>query len=339
MKEHGRIRLDAGVFGPWFRSWRTVAVGLAFLALAAIGFAGTRFARTEMKFARMNPITDVAVAKALSEGRLSGDQLRMVSSMGTEGAAETLYLPPVIVLRIMSAGHESALADLLFVRAHAWFLSHFFSDRRFVWLTNYYDAITGLDPDNPRIYLWAAQVLKLGQMIDDDIINRANGFLRDGLERFPRDWQMHLDLGFNLYFEFKGKNAEEKSLAKLHARDHFATAAGLPGANIDPNFVAELFERDHEDSLAIAYALQKYYEATEDQRNQLLRRISTLSDALADGIRQEEKRWRSGASYIPVALFAILDQREDSMWDILFVDNTSAAPGESAAKTTGGLFN
>lgn len=314
---------------------RTIATAIVFLALAAAGYVGTRISLVEIKFARMNPLTDASLLEDLVEDRLTPDRRAAISTMGSEGGAETLYLPPVLVLKVLSAGHQPALADLLFVRAHAWFLSHFFSDRRFVWLTNYYDAITGLDPDNPKIYTWAAQVIKLGQIIDDDIINKANGFLSDGLQRYPLDWQMHLDLGFNLYFEFKGSTPEEKSIARLKARDHFATAAGLPGAVIDPNFVAELFQRDQEDGMAIAYALQKYYEATEDQRNQLLRRISVLSDALADGIRQEERRWRSNAGYLPIALFAILDRRPDSMWKSIFGHEQSAVAGKGETRAMG----
>ncbi len=320
---------------PHRTRYRTVATAIVFLALAAAGYAGTRISLVEMKFARMNPVREASVVNDLVADRLSPEARAAISTMGSEGGAETLYLPPVLVLKVLSAGHQPALADLLFVRAHAWFLSHFFSDRRFVWLSNYYEAITGLDPDNPKIYTWAAQVIKLGQIIDDDIVNKANGFLSDGLERYPLDWQMHLDLGFNLYFEFKGNTPEEKSIARLKARDHFATAAGLPGAVIDPNFVAELFQRDQEDGMAVAYALQKYYEATEDQRNQLLRRISVLSDALADGIRQEERRWRSNAGYLPVALFAILDRRPDSMWKSIFGHEMPAIAGKGDTPAVG----
>jgi len=301
---------------PWFRSRGATGTTILLLLLTLAAFAGTRAAVIELKFSKTNAISDQAVARAISDRTMPTEEAARYSTIGYGGAAETLYLPPVVVLRFMSAGYREALADLLFLRAHSYFLSHFFSDRRFTWLTNYYDAITGLDPDNPKIYLWSAQAVKLGQMIDDNAIALSNGFLEDGLERFPRDWQMHLDLGFNLYFEFKGTSEEAKSLARLRARDHFATAAGLPGSNVDPNFVAELFQRGHDDGLAVAYALQKYYEATPDQRNQLLRRISTLSDTMAEGIRLEEARWRQDYSHLPVALFALLDNRGEGTFDI-----------------------
>ena len=317
-------------FRPWFRSWKSALAALGFLAAAATGFIGTRAATANLKYTRMNPISDKAIVDRIGSGEISGDALTPYLTGGMENAAETLYLPPVIVLKVISAGHRMALSDMLFVRAHAYFLSHFFSDRRFVWLDNYFNAITGLDPDNPKAYLWAAQVLKLGQMIDDETVNRANAYLEQGLTRFPRNWQIHLDLGFNLYFEFKGRDEVEKSAAKLRARDHFATAAGLPGSTIDPNFVAELFERDREDRLAVAYALQKYYEANDDQRSQLLRRISTLSDALATGLKAEEERWRSKYGYLPVAVFALIDNRNESIPAMLA--GTGAPASGSAAE-------
>jgi hypothetical protein len=305
-------------FKPWFRTWRVTVAALALILCAAAAWIGTRMAAVEIRYSKLNRVTDKALMAEVTSGKMSDTEFARHTTLGFEGAAETLYLPPLIVLKALSTGHQSAIADLLFVRAHSYFLSHFFSDRKFSWLDNYYNAISGLDPDNPRIYLWAAQVTKLGQVIDDNAVNRSNRYLEDGLKRFPRNWQMHLDMGFNLFFEYKGSDDADKSMAKLRARDHFATAAGLPGANIDPNFVAELFERNQEDRLAVAYALQKYYEANDDQRSQLLRRVSSLSDALAQGIRAEEQRWRTGFGYIPVALFALVDDRDDTTWNLLF---------------------
>lgn len=292
--------------GTLARVTRTVLGTVTLVLLAVLGFLMTRAGTVDVKYAAMNPIRDTAVRDRIVAGSMSHDEALVHLTRGSETAAETLYVPPTILLKALSLGYRTALADLLFVRAHSYFLTHFFADRIFTWLDNYYEAIVGLDPDNPKVYLWAGQVVKYGQHIDDRTVRRANTFLEQGIERFPEDWRLHMDLGFNLYFEFKGANEAEKALARLRARDHFAIAAGLPGAPIDPNFVAELFERGHEEGLAIAYALQKYYEATDDQRKQLVRRIGTISQVLAEGIQGEERRWKSGFPFIPVALFSLV---------------------------------
>ncbi|NOZ02222.1 MAG: hypothetical protein GXP54_10075 [Deltaproteobacteria bacterium] len=295
-----------GVMVPWVRT----ALGFAgLLAVAALGFFVSRGGLVDLKYAAMNPITDTHVRDRIAAGTMSPEEERTHLTRGSETAAETLYVPPVVVLKFLSMGFNTAFADVLFVRAHSYFLSHFFADRIFKWLDKYYEAIVGLDPDNPRVYLWAAQVVKYGQTIDDDTVRRADSFLEQGLKHFPEDWRLHMDLGFNLYFEFKGSTDAERSEARLKARDHFAIAAGLPGAPIDPNFVAELFERGHEEGMAIAYALQKYYEATDDQRKQLMRRISAISQVLAEGIQDEEKRWKAEFPFIPITLFSLVGDR------------------------------
>ncbi len=287
---------------------RALLTSLLLILFAAGAFGATRIAAVALRYADMRPLQELAFAAPDGSTTFDAERARDTAG-GMAIAAETLYLPPVVVLRVLSLGYQSAWADLLFVRAHAYFLSHFFSDRKFTWLDHYYEAIKGLDPSNPRLYQWAGQVVKFGQHIDDGVVARSIHYLEEGLVQFPNDWRLHMDLGFNLHFEMKGRNDAERSAYQLRARDHFATAAGLPGAPIDPNFVAELFERSQESSLAIAYGLQKYYESTVEQRAQLIRRIGSISRALADGIVEEERQWRERYSFLPVALYALLAER------------------------------
>jgi hypothetical protein len=291
---------------------RPMLVVLALVLLAAGAFGTTRLADVALRYSTMRPLHEIAVPAGDDDAMTFDPERARETVGGMDIAAEALYLPPVVVLRVLSLGYQSAWADLLFVRAHAYFLTHFFSDRKFTWLDHYYEAIKGLDPDNPRLYQWAGQVVKFGQHINDGVITRANGYLEEGLQRFPNDWRLHMDLGFNLHFEMAGQSDAERALYKLRARDHFATAAGLPGAPIDPNFVAELFEQSQESGLAIAYGLQKYYESTPDQRVQLVRRIGSISSALADGIVAEERQWREHYAFLPVALYALLAERRSA---------------------------
>jgi len=293
---------------PWVRSLPAFLATLAFLGLVAGGVFVTRTARVSLKYAALNPVRDRALWQRICDGTASSAEFDASRALGSALAAETLYLPPPAVLRFLSLGHPAAVADVLFVRAHAYFLSHFFADRRFDWLDEYMASITALDPDNPRLYQWAAQVLRQGQVINDEVLSQANAFLEAGLQRFPNDWRLHMDLGFNLYFEMAGRDDAEKAANRLKARDHFATAAGLPGSPIDPNFVAELFEHKDQGGLAITYALQKYYESNSEQRAQLLRRIGALSEVLAKGLKDEEARWRANWAFVPVSLFSLLDE-------------------------------
>ena len=291
----------------WLRAW---IAPLLLVAVAVVGAGITRAAGVELKYAALNPIRDAAQWHMLSGAPMDSEAVRPLLAGGSALAAETLYLPPHIVLRALSLGRQSALADVFFVRAHSYFLTHFFADRRFAWLDAYVDAVVALDPDNPRVYLWAAQVVKLGQDVNDAVVLHSNAFLEAGLVRFPRDWRMHMELGFNWRFEYRGANDADHAASQLKARDHFATAAGLPGAEIDPNVVAGLFDGDNENHLAVAYALQKYYEASPEQRDQLLRRVGALSHEIADGVRDEEVRWKRELPFAPVTLFSLVGDIE-----------------------------
>ena len=297
------------------KSSRTWLTSVAAVLIMVLGYQTVLVSKSEIRWSFSRPLSTVVVRDA--DGSTSYDQDAIKALTWQDAlAAETLYLPPVVVLKILSLGYYSVWSDLLFVRAHAYFLTHFFADRRFVWLDNYFEAVRGLDPDNPRIYLWASQVMKYGQHIDDRIIGKSNWFLEEGLKVFPRDWRLHMDLGFNLYFEMVGKDDAEKAEQRLMARDHFAIAAGLPGAPIDPNFVAELFERSEDNSLAVAYALQKYYDSSADQRKQLVRRVGLISEALADGIANEEREWRARFGFMPVSLFALIADSSDNTGEL-----------------------
>lgn len=292
---------------PWVRSVPALLATLLFLAVALAGWMGTRAGSVAVRYAALHPVRDPVLWQQIGDGTAPDAAWERNRTLGSALAAETLYLPPPVVLRVMALGHLAAFADVLFTRAHAYFLSHFFADRRFEWLDVYVNAITALDPDNPKVYLWAAQVLKLGQSIDADVIRHANRLLEAGLERFPGDWRLHMDLGFNLNFEQHGLSDAEKAANRLRARDHFATAAGIPGAPIDPNFVASLFDHADLGRQGLTYALQKYYEANPEQRTQLLRRIGALSEALAQGIKDEDARRKKDWAFLPTSLFSLVD--------------------------------
>ena len=60
-------------------------------------------------------------------------------------SAETAYIAPVTVLRMMSLGHQSFLADLLFVRVAHYFVEHLITDSQMPWIDLYLDAIWGLE--------------------------------------------------------------------------------------------------------------------------------------------------------------------------------------------------
>ncbi len=149
--------------------------------------------------------------------------------------AETSYVPPPIVLKVMGLGHQGFVADILFLRANMYFINHLFGDRIFSWLDLYLDTILALDPDNSAVYEWASQAVKFGQLISNESLERSNEYARRGIERFPDHWRFYFDIGFNYTVEWKADDPEQQEAMRRKALPYFSVAAALPGSQLDPN--------------------------------------------------------------------------------------------------------
>ena len=285
---------------------RTILVDLFLLLIAVVAMLYGKIFALDIKYAKHRPIRDKALlSKVLSKDETDPDARRILKGRDME-MAETIFLPGKTVLKFMALGWNTFFADLLFIRAHSYFISHFFYDRRFPWLDSYYRAIRALDPKIARLYLWAAQMVKYGQNIDNKTILRSNKYLLDGLKYFPKDPRFYQELGFNLYFEYKAKNLVDQELMRIKAREYFSRAASLPGSRIDPNFVAQLYSEKADDQLALYYALTKYFQASNYQKRQLLYRISRLRSDMAENLKRFENHWKKVMPFVDTNLFALL---------------------------------
>lgn len=222
-------------------------------------------------------------------------------------SAETVAIPPPAALAVLSLGHRSMLADLLFARANMYFVSHLFSDRIYRWLDTYVAAILALDPDNPRVYEWASQAVKYGQIIDADVLERSNDYARQGIARFPDHWRFYFDIGFNYHIEWRAKSEEEKQANEKRALSYFSMAAALPDSRLDPNFVTELYLRRNEVGMALFHAYLRYWESSDREREALRGRITRYeSEAAAMGLARTETRWKADYPYVPFGLYELL---------------------------------
>ena len=224
----------------------------------------------------------------------------------TMAPMEVHMLPPNEVLPWFSLGNRHFSADLLFVRTYMYFLEHLFSDRIYGWFDRYVDAITYLDPLNETIYLWSARMVKLGQVIDDEALPQANDYAKKGLKYFPDDWRLYLELGFNLYFEAYPADPVERRRVREEATRYFSIAASLPGAQIDPNFITELHMRQNAYDLALLYAYQLYFDASERERKSLRGRISLVEQRAVERLETLEEQWKGFFPYVPLRLTPLL---------------------------------
>jgi hypothetical protein len=211
--------------------------------------------------------------------------------------AETAYVAPVPVLRMASLGHQSFVADLLFVRVAHYFVRHLITDSRMPWLDLYLDAIWGLDAHNKTTYRWAAQVVKFGQRIDNDVAVRANRFARLGLEYFPQDAWLYHEIAFNLHSHMVTDDPLERKRLSALALDYLAIAYRIPGFSFDPNYLSHQYSRAGRIDDAVEAAIATYAQATAEQRRELRRRLSERDKANAAGQLAwlDRMRWRDWA--------------------------------------------
>ena len=285
------------------------SVSIIAFAIAIVGFIFAKDSYISTQINKYDPIRSKALLIKVLKKDKSDPKVRELLKVRDPDMAETLYLPDKTILRMMSLGWESFAADMLFIRAHEYLLSHLFFDRRFPWLLQYYQAIKALDPYIPRLYLWVADVLKLGQNIDNKLVFTSVKILEEGLKYFPEEPKLYEEIGFNLYFEYHPKSLLDRQVMRIKGREFFSKAASLPGSDLDPNFVAQLYMEKAENKMALYYALSKYFEATKGQKEQLLYRISMLGGEIAVNLKLIEQRWKQEFPYINPDLFALVGSK------------------------------
>ncbi len=302
---------------------RGLVVGIHVAVLLA-GVFGTVYAKQSVRFASVEMTTTVS--------------------------DDTVYLPSHRVLRMSSLGYGPFWSDMLFVRTHAYFLKHMYSDRIFSWLDPYVEAVIALDPDSQDIYNWAATIVRFGQMIDEDVVNRSNGFAEAGLERFPDDPRLYAHLGFNKYFELRPMRMDREEALRVEieaetdtdvrrekvarltevkaeryalekeALIDYSMAAMLPHSTIDPVFLATLYVK-HDEAGAAAKAIASLYgAASAADQEQLLFRLQLMGqDELAAQLSAAKEKHTEDMPYVPAGLYSLLlpedELRVPERWD------------------------
>ena len=167
--------------------------------------------------------------------------------------------------------------------------------------------VKGIFPFNPRVFLWAAQVIKFAPQLSNEIIDRAIYYGLTGIYFCPDNWELYFDVGFNLYFEYRDKTPDELLALRLEGLDYFSVASVLPNSSVDPNFVAGNLWDKEETERAIQQIYLTYYHASDRQRKEIRTRARAYGEKeLADRFENEDKRWQDQFGYIPQPLFHVV---------------------------------
>lgn len=155
-------------------------------------------------------------------------------------------VPSGEVLRMLSLGHNEALADLLWLNALSYYGQYAHLDTEITWLDPHINAITTVDPRFRLVFEWAGSVIMYSTVIDNESVQAANRFLQLGVDRFPNDWNLRFMLGMNYYFELQpspSTTPEELAEWRRFGAEQLAVAAGLPNAPTNLQLTAVSFLR------------------------------------------------------------------------------------------------
>ena len=254
-----------------------------------------------------------AIALGITFAAVGGTRCARARAQGSDDD-ELLLLPRSSALRAMSLGHHELAADLVYMRAVIYFGSEVSGKRGFQWLGNYLQTVVDLDPAWKTPYRWAGvATMYNGQTITRASVETSSRFLREGIARFPSDWELPFMLACNLSFEMKPKDAAEKARLTAEGAEWFRRASLVGGA---PPWAALLtatiYRKEGREDAALHHLEQVYYTSTDERtRTEVRNRLIALKTKV-DFERETKERarfeaaWHAELPYVPSHLYVLV---------------------------------
>ncbi len=229
---------------------RTDVVGLAMMALAAVGIAGVQ------------PLLSRTVK-----------QVKQVD--------EAVALPPPRQLRTMSLGYRAAAADLLWAKLLVEQGLANEQKRTFSGIRQYIDGIIELEPDHRTLYQFVDTLLvyKPGAVGTEQDARDARAYLERGTKERPYDHEVWLHYGQFVAFLAPTFLTNQAEIEQWRKEGALAIAHAVElGANADTNSsAASILAKAGETKAAIEH-LKRRYALTEkqDERDQIILKLKKL---------------------------------------------------------------
>ncbi|HVR64573.1 MAG TPA: hypothetical protein VMU50_21880 [Polyangia bacterium] len=256
--------------------------------------------------------------------------------------ADMLYLPGAGALRLASLGHTALAADLVAARANVYFGTQLATKGEQRWLERYLTTAIELDPSFHSLYRrGAAMLVYTGKQFSVEALEAADRILERGARRFPDDWEIWFQLGFNQFFELPplaGENdprAPEWRQRGVEALRRATLLDGVPPWL--PSLVAQMLTKRGGDALAVKHLEQTYAVTSNEQtREEIRRQLATLragtaADELARAAAELRATIDSAYPYAPEAFSIIAGPRRQAGVDLGTL--ISSATSNATAKT------
>jgi len=195
---------------------------------------------------------------------------------------DLLYLPSPEVLKLVSLGNPSLVADVLYVWSIQYY-SRFRPEERFLYLETIYNLITDLDPLYFDAYRIGALIMQIQTGGDPDQLKMAVRRLFDkGLRNLPQSWMLAEAAAWDMFMRFHDRGAA------LHYAE---IAAQRPGAPARLRRMVGVW-RDTESRWTVDDSVEYWRNAVGDAEDEYDRNmcVSHLYDAVAAKDRQRLDR-------------------------------------------------
>jgi tetratricopeptide (TPR) repeat protein len=203
----------------------------------------------------------VAVKRGMRAGILSGP------------GEELMYFPSGRFLKHVSLGHESGLADIVWLRAIQYYGEHRMTDRKYEMIGHIFDVMTTLDPHFLHAYVFGALVLAQDAGKPEDALL----LLRKGMRHNPKDWYLAFETGFIYYIVLRDYR---------NAGRYFTLSSKLPNA---PPFTSRFAAFVEERAGHTETALKLWEEASRMTENA---RIKEMAEEKVQELKKELERER-----------------------------------------------
>ncbi|MFW2388465.1 MAG: hypothetical protein ACN4G0_09015 [Polyangiales bacterium] len=258
--------------------------------------------------------TAVLASVALLAGVWSLRGRAMNHYLDTQAYEDIYYLPPPHWLEVMSLGHRSALADLIWLRALVYFGEEFAQQGAVRHVFNYGESMLALDPDFKRVYGWVGMAgIYTPTGSSTGVMEKAIDVLRRGTERFPDDPDLAWDAGATIIHELLPnlpKDDPDRERIEAEGRELMMAAARLGGGPAwlvltNATSLRKLGETDRE----LRHLEEMYAVVSDTKVKKLIQlRLSQLRDqAYAEAFRaaneEFERRRQEDFPYLPSTLY------------------------------------
>lgn len=137
-----------------------------------------------------------------------GAQFRVDTARAEAGDGELLYLPNATLLQHFTAGMNSVVADLLWLRCVQYVATQAKGERSFKWLNKMLGTIVRLDPYFTDVYRYGGMFLAALKADSDAGIE----LLERGVVKRPRAWELPYEIGM-VYLLNRGDQPGSRRLA------------------------------------------------------------------------------------------------------------------------------